>query len=321
MVPIFFTLSGFVIYRSYSNNLKNIKDVLRFQFLRFGRLYPVHITFLTVFILIELAKWLVSSELGILSPNSQPFHENNITAIFENIFLVQAFVPKNIHTFNGPSWSISTEFYTYFLFALAMLYSGKYKFYVFLSLCFGSILLIVSDYDYGYGELLSCFFGFFLGCIVAYFEEKVQITLPKYLSLVVFIVIVFFLIFKSDRSYDPAINFLAAILLLALTVTKNGYLNKVFRFKLFIWLGTISYSIYMSHLSVIWIANQFIRVILKKSEIIINGQSIPHLTNFETFVAVTSVITIVILVSTLVNKFIENPFRLKSRRYAHNKIK
>lgn len=161
MVPIFFTLSGFVIYRSYSNNLLNFKDVLRFQLLRFGRLYPVHITFLAIFILIELAKWIVSSSLGILSPNSQPFHVNNINAIFENIFLVQALIPNNIHTFNGPSWSISTEFYTYFLFALAMLYLGKYNFYVFLSLCFGSLLLIVSDNDYGYGELLSCYFGFF----------------------------------------------------------------------------------------------------------------------------------------------------------------
>jgi peptidoglycan/LPS O-acetylase OafA/YrhL len=161
MVPIFFTLSGFVIYRSYSNNLKNFKDVLRFQLLRFGRLYPVHITFLTIFILIELAKWIVSSSLGISSPNSQPFQVNKINAIFQNIFLVQALIPNNIHTFNGPLWSISTEFYTYFLFALAMLYLGKYKFYVFLSLCFGSLLLIVSHNDYGYGELLSCYFGFF----------------------------------------------------------------------------------------------------------------------------------------------------------------
>lgn len=133
--------------------------------------------------------------------------------------------------------------------------------------------------------------------------------------------IVFFLIFKSDRSYDPAINFLAAILLLALTKTRNGFLNKVLSFRVFIWLGTISYSIYMSHLSVIWIVNQFIRVILKRPEIITNGQSMPRLTNFETFVAVTLVITIVLHVSTLVNKFIENPFRLKLRRYTHNTIK
>ena len=34
MVQLFFVLSGYVIYNSYSNKIKTIKDVLKFQFLR-----------------------------------------------------------------------------------------------------------------------------------------------------------------------------------------------------------------------------------------------------------------------------------------------
>jgi peptidoglycan/LPS O-acetylase OafA/YrhL len=87
MIQLFFVLSGFVIYKAYSNKLKNKKDVLRFQFLRFGRLYPVHIVFLVIYIFIELAKFYAQHKLGITtSANSQPFRENTFTALFQNIF-------------------------------------------------------------------------------------------------------------------------------------------------------------------------------------------------------------------------------------------
>ena len=57
MVELFFVLSGFVIFNAYSNNIKSKRDLMRFQFLRFGRLYPVHILFLLILLLIEVAKY------------------------------------------------------------------------------------------------------------------------------------------------------------------------------------------------------------------------------------------------------------------------
>jgi len=323
MIQLFFVLSGFVIYKAYSNKLKNKKDVLRFQFLRFGRLYPVHIVFLVIYIFIELAKFYAQHKLGITtSANSQPFRENTFTALFQNIFLIQAIGPtNNAFTFNGPSWSISVEFYTYFLFALVILYLGKYKFFVFLGLCIGSLLLLVSNNNYGFGSLLSCYSGFFLGCTVAYLEEKIKITLPQYSSFIPFIAIILFLIYKSDPVYDPIMYFLTAILIFTITVSSNGYLNKILKLKLFTWLGAISYSVYMTHACIIGIFNQFIRIVFKKPEILIDGKITPQLTNFETFIAMTLLVATVLIVSTLVNKFIENPFRIKSRRYAFNKIK
>ena len=77
----------------------------------------------------------------------------------------------------------------------------------------------------------------------------------------------------------------------------------------------------MSHLSVIWITNQFIRVVLSKPCILINGQSTPQLNNSETFIAVVFIIITVLIVSALTFKFIENPLRLVSRRYAYSEFK
>jgi peptidoglycan/LPS O-acetylase OafA/YrhL len=323
IVNIFFVLSGFLIYKTYSNKLKNIKEFSRFLFLRIGRLYPLHIFFLTVFVVIEIIKYFAQNNFGIISLNSQPFRENNITALFQNIFLVQAIGPtNNAITFNLPSWTVSVEFYTYFLFALIVLYFKKFKFFFFFGFFIVSLsFLLISKNYYGFDLLLNCLSGFFLGSITAYLENKIKVTLPKYTSLVAFIMIVSFLIFKINSSYDPIIFFLTTSLILTLTANKNGYLNKRLKLRLFVWLGSISYSLYMSHFCIIWIVNQFIRVVLKKPEILIAGKSIPQLTNFESFIAVILTLTTVLIVSTLVHKFIETPFRLKSKLYGFSNIK
>src|SRR5580700_3165978 len=64
MVDLFFVLSGFVIYSAYAQKINSRPDLGRFQFLRFGRLYPVHITFLFVFLAIELAKYAAKLKYG-----------------------------------------------------------------------------------------------------------------------------------------------------------------------------------------------------------------------------------------------------------------
>ena len=49
MVDLFFVLSGFVIYNAYIGKLNEIKDLYKFIYLRFSRLYPVHLIFLILF--------------------------------------------------------------------------------------------------------------------------------------------------------------------------------------------------------------------------------------------------------------------------------
>jgi peptidoglycan/LPS O-acetylase OafA/YrhL len=117
MVDLFFVLSGFVICRAYAHRLTNLSEVMKFQFLRFGRLFPVHLLFLMLFLLAEIAKCMAASSLGIKSSNSSPFVQNTWQAFFEQLMLIHSLWPTgNTATFNGAAWSISTEFYTYLLF-------------------------------------------------------------------------------------------------------------------------------------------------------------------------------------------------------------
>ena len=106
----------------------------------------------------------------------------------------------------------------------------------------------------------------------------------------------------------------------SLVLSKNSYLNKVLNFKILTWLGSISYVIYMSHSSIIWIFQQFFRVILKKPEIMIGGRSIPQLSTTETMITWIFLIIIVLAVSTFVQHAIERPLREKSRNFALTRL-
>jgi peptidoglycan/LPS O-acetylase OafA/YrhL len=321
MVDLFFVLSGYVIYIAYAHKITNRSDLFRFQFLRFGRLYPVHFVFLVVFIFIEIAKYIAQSKFGITGPDTQPFKENNLTAIVRQLFLVQAIGPTNdAFTFNAPAWSISVEFYTYFIFGVFVLLVGKKKEIFFSIIVLFSLILLVWKTTFGFNDLFRCLAGFFIGCLTASATKAIKINISKYASLLVLVSIVFFLQLKTTNKYDVAIYFFTAALIASLVLSKDGYLNYVLHLKILTWLGSVSYAVYMSHATILWLTNQIIRFILKKPEILVPEKSTRQLNNIETLIACGLVVLIVLVFSTLVYRFIEKPMREKSRRFAFDSL-
>ena len=67
-VQLFFTLSGFVIFLNYSDKIKTLENFKNFIFKRFKRLYPLHLFFLILFVLLEFLKYFLNLKFGI-SPN------------------------------------------------------------------------------------------------------------------------------------------------------------------------------------------------------------------------------------------------------------
>jgi peptidoglycan/LPS O-acetylase OafA/YrhL len=321
MVELFFVLSGFVICNAYATKISNPKQLLRFQFLRFGRLYPVHLLFLAVLVMIEIAKYFAETRFGIASQTAAPFRESSLVALIQQLFLVQAIGPTgNAATYNGPAWSISVEFYTYLLFGFISLFFANLRKYIYFIIFFIALFLVVTQNTLGFEHLLRCYVGFFLGCIVAYTKERTSLSVPSYVSLAAFIALVLFLSIKTLPKYDFVIFFLTAALIFATISTKGGVVKTILNAKPLIWLGTISYSLYMSHTAITWTANQIIRVIFKKPEVIVNGERVPSLSLPETALACFLVITVILAVSMIVFHFVEQPLRERSRRFAFSKL-
>lgn len=321
MVHLFFVLSGFVIFNAYTEKINSKKDLFRFQFLRFGRLYPVHLLFLFVFLSIEIAKYIASSNFGIHSPNSIPFERNNFSSFVKNIFLISSVLPHELITYNDPSWSISVEFFTYLIFATCILLIKKNNLIFFTALSFISLLMLVTENTFGFEKMLLCLAGFFIGCITAKFTISIKKNISQFYSVVAILVIVSFLQLKTTKDFDLLIYFLTAALISTLVLSKNGILKTILRLRFLTWLGMISYSVYMSHAAIIWFFNQFIRVVLKKTEVIqINEKTIPQLSQLEAFFAYVLVVSVILIVSVFTYNFIEKPMREKSRRFAFSKL-
>jgi peptidoglycan/LPS O-acetylase OafA/YrhL len=184
MVDLFFVLSGFVIHNAYGRQINTYSDLLRFQFLRFGRLYPVHLIFLLAFTCIEIAKYFAKAKFNLVSPNISPTVNQNLNAWIEQILLVQAIGPTgNAFTFNSPAWSISAEFYTYFLFGFTTLIFSRSRNYIFIAFFMMSFFLLTLGMDDGgFKELIRCSCGFFLGCISSILRQNIEVSLPNFLT-------------------------------------------------------------------------------------------------------------------------------------------
>jgi peptidoglycan/LPS O-acetylase OafA/YrhL len=272
MVELFFVLSGFVIYKAYADNINSKNDLYRFQFLRFGRLYPVHLLFLILFLCIEFLKYFAAKHYGIVSPNSIPFGINNVETFIAHLFLAQATgVIDHVGSFNSPSWSISTEFYTYLLFALVILKFYKWHVELILLILICSIFMINVPQLHRFSYLLTCFIGFFLGCVVAIVTSNQKEQLPAHTPLYPIAALVLFLTTKSP--HGPFIFAIAALLIYTVSKSEDGTVRKILRNSILKKLGLLSYSIYMSHFFILWVVTQFIRVVLKRPEIIIKGES------------------------------------------------
>lgn len=317
MVELFFVISGFVIHKAYNEKISSREDLLKFQFLRFGRLYPIHLIFLLIFLLIEIGKYYAVYKYGIQNIKATPFGENSIEALVEHIFLLQAILPNdNATTFNAPAWSISVEFYTYLIFGLNILFFKQHKIKLMSILAFVPLLLIIFDFTFGYGFLIRCLAGFFLGCLVAFAVEGKSLRTPASISFLILILLVLFLQLKLPNEFDFLVFFLTIALIISLLLSPTGWLNSVLKNKVFVWLGEISYSVYMSHTFIIWgVANIFKRLVRRPEIQMPNGSWAAVLSVSETIVAVCAVFTLVLFISHLLYFFVERPLRDRARKF------
>ena len=315
MVELFFVLSGFVIQTAYGDALRTGAEVLRFQFLRLARLYPVHLLFLIVFLGIEIAKWLIVTRGGVDDPATAPFAVNDLRAFVENLLLWNGALPDRAFTFNYPSWSISVEFWTYLVFALTVLWLRAWRLAMFGLLAAGALALLVSGATGDFDNLLKCLAGFFLGCLTAAFTSRVRPRLPALTVPLAFAAMLAFLLVKPSHSGDLAVFPLSVLLVLALVASREGGVSRVLRHPRLVWLGTVSYPVYMSHAAVLWVANQIVRFTTDGPEAAdASGRLIPQMPLGLTVLAALAVLAVVLAVSAVVHLWVERPFRERSRR-------
>jgi peptidoglycan/LPS O-acetylase OafA/YrhL len=109
-VPVFFTLSGFVLFATYYESISSAKlSAWKFAALRFSRLYPLH---LATLLFVAIAQQLSSAIDG----RYIIFEFNDWWHFALQMLFASHWGMQSGFSFNGPIWSVSIEIALYALF-------------------------------------------------------------------------------------------------------------------------------------------------------------------------------------------------------------
>ncbi len=253
MVDLFFVLSGYVIAMNYLHRLDSWEQVRQFQIRRFWRLYPLHLATLGFFVLRD-ARFAVSALLA--GKTTAPILEGAyLYKLMHNLLLTHALFLEKL-SFVWPSWSISTEFYTYILFALVVWRVRRGGPIVWLLIAGGAGYI---NWRYGTGLRSSCGFGifrcmysFFLGALTWRAVERVKLPRQSGVALAVLLLSGVATVWLPGGRAEPLLPVLFCGLVAAVAaLDERAWLRRVLSIRLLVYLGTISYSVYLTHAIVI----------------------------------------------------------------------
>jgi peptidoglycan/LPS O-acetylase OafA/YrhL len=255
MVDFFFVLSGFVIAANYQQRLLDGFGAGQFLLLRLGRLYPLHFAMLALLVALKLLMLIPAfSSITTAAPFSS--REDAPNTILANLLLIQGLHVYDFYTWTGQAWSISTELYTYVIFAACLVGLRKHAWIALLLAMIGSPVLIAilskrnmdTAYDWG---ILRCVYGFAAGVVSWNLYERWNAKLRKWLSGNIAEWCAIGLIFAFVSVSGSTLLSLAAPYVFGLGVLVfafgTGSASTILRLRLPVFLGTVSYSIYMTH--------------------------------------------------------------------------
>jgi peptidoglycan/LPS O-acetylase OafA/YrhL len=320
-VDLFFVLSGFVISAAYANAIRSGADFRHFMLRRIGRLFPLLVFSTVVFVLLSNAivfakKLAISSgHAGLLNnPGALEYLVPGTVEILTTLSFTHSLGVFDHLILNTPSWSISTEFYTYALFGvICMFVQGRARIVL---LAFLSVIgLIVSvwasvnihncidekgclslTYDFGFVRSVH---SFCLGALAYHSSRVLKLNATAVQLGVLFSL--FMLLTLVDYVSVAAFVFPLVFAVLVMGLAKDdGPLADALKPELFQILGQRSYSIYLMHMPMLLV---FENLTKRASGLVSN------------VVILAAYVIVLYVVSGWTYRFIENPLRDRFNRF------
>jgi peptidoglycan/LPS O-acetylase OafA/YrhL len=252
-VDLFFLLSGFVLAHVYGAGLERGYRCRFLPFIRarLARVYPLHVFVLVVFVSLTLAIGLLHHPAGRLAAPIPLTGERSLVALAANLFMLQGIHAGGL-SWNYPAWSISTEFMAYLAFPLLL--PVVWRAGTRLRLALTMLLLgALAAFSYATGDyfnqwdgamaVLRCLDEFLVGCVayVAFGRNPARILASDWIA---FATLGLLLLLLHNNGPDIATVLLFAPLIVA-TVANDGLFTQMLNARPLIWLGEISYSLYL----------------------------------------------------------------------------
>lgn len=251
-VDFFFILSGFILSHVYG--LKLIEPggqgswaTRRFYIARFARIYPLHFGTLLAMIALELSAYLLRPEIADAFVNER----KGAASILQHLTLTHSWLSMAWLEWNVPSWSISTEAFAYMVFPLLLPLTHHRAVWV-RSLLPLAVLAIYTHTFSSYENienqqpLARCLAGFITGMLLhALWRRHGGRLKPTAGALQVLALAT--VTAAMHFGWSQAIVVLGFALLIIATANDIGPLSRLLASRPLLLLGTLSYSMYMTH--------------------------------------------------------------------------
>ena len=255
-VDVFFVLSGFVLALNYGGRIHSGRDYFEFVGYRVARLYPLHLfTLAAVLVMVHGA---MSLGFTIHSPHRFAIDRH----LLLHLLMIHSWGFEEGLRYNIPSWSISAEFFAYLLFPVFWAVTARFSrprlaglaapIVVAASvLILGALghdnLHIVTKHT-----LIRVSGAFLAGCLV-FRARALGGPPPRWVETLLLVGVLGVAISPWT---DPVMAVAACALIYALTGGQQSLLARPFSWAPVVWLGRISYSIYLVHLPVASVLNR-----------------------------------------------------------------
>jgi peptidoglycan/LPS O-acetylase OafA/YrhL len=328
-VDMFFVISGYVMASAYSERLGSVRSAAAFMVRRFFRLYPLHIvttaTALLAVIGVQTAK-LVLSSYGIRAGGEPPFAVEffDLNLLGLELLLLQGVGILRMEIHNYPSWSISVEFWLYLIFALLTLVvrSSALRIAIGVAIVALCVAYFIDYWSSAPAALRTLdtrglprgMLGFFQGVLLFHLYrrfgnrlagsrlagQRLAGTGPGVLSLaqVAAACLALYLVAQQPRlgTAQLLITFAFSLLVLLL-LPDRGLVARLLHTHPIQWLGRHSYSIYLTHITVLTVLDW-------------PGRAIPE--PFKHLVGLLY-LGVVFAFSALTYRYVETPWRERGR--------
>src|SRR6266404_6750557 len=259
-VDLFFFLSGFVLTHVYGNRFadeRSWQTVGKFLWARFCRIYPASLFTVGIFVLLYATG-------RTPFPPGISFKDQLIAALL----LMQVPWLDDI-LINGPSWSISAEWYAYLLFPFAVPMICRLRGRAAAVFCTMLLIGIAIDHmiftheqqDWGWGALARALPEFMVG-VFAYRSYSERLFRKIWEKDATLIAVVALIVAACLRGTSDGLIVILLVALLLASVCNSGRLAGILNAGPLRWLGEVSYSVYIFQMLPLMVAVSLSQVLV-----------------------------------------------------------
>lgn len=302
-VDLFFILSGFVISLVHQAEFSQFSPnrIKRFLLLRLARVYPAHLVTTAILIPIYLAA-------HILFQYVSPKDAFAWSKLALSLLLIHGWGLPDSEGWNLPSWSVSSEWFAYLFFPFASPLIVRFRSILSATLGVFSIMAVLYFLAFTLGggtkfilpwkyALVRVTSEFAIGCLLFNIFQLVHPSTSADRAAMISLLGVCLLPFLAPALiFDGLYLFLFSGLLLGLSLG-IGPITTLFASTPMVYLGKVSYSLYLIHGIVLMVANQIVK------------RALPHPTSGQTWIVIAVALALSILLADLIFRWVEDPCR------------